>query len=113
MAKDRIRSEPDRVARRDRADVETDVFGGDEPLVEAADLVEDGLPVGQVRGRVRDVGPVDEQLHPFELFEGPVADLNRPAGDDVISLQSLAEFLEPERIRERVAIDAGDSPALP
>src|SRR5256886_2636982 len=112
MVHDRIRSEADRVARTDRADVQIDVFGGDEPLVEAADLVEDGLPVGQIRGRVRDVGPVDEQLHPFELFEGPVADLDRPAGDDVISLQSLAEFLEPERIRDRVAVDEGDRLAL-
>ena len=108
MVHDRVGPEADRVARPDRADVQVDVLGRDEPFVEAADLVEHGLAVGQVRGRIGDVRALDDELDSFEFLERPVADLDRPAGDDVMLPQALAELANPERVRDRVPVDERD-----
>src|SRR5947208_8751553 len=112
---DRVGPEDDRVAGTDRTDVQVDVFGGDEPLVEAADLVEDGLAIGEIGRRIRDVRPLDDELHPLELLERPIADLDRPSGDDVMPAHALPKLSDPERVRDRVSVDEGDGlpPRLP
>src|SRR5256712_2582194 len=109
---DRVGAEADRVARPDRADVQVDVLGRDEPLVEAADLVEHGLAVGQVRGRIGDVRALDDEFDPLELLERPVADLDRPARDDVMLPEALPELANPERVRDRISIDERDGVPL-
>src|SRR2546421_1221815 len=112
MVDDSARPERDRVARTDGADVQVDVLRGDEPPVEPSNLVEHGLAVGEVGGRIGDVGPFDDELDALELLEGTVADLDRPAGDHVAAPQAFPEFLEPERVRNRVAVDERDRLAL-
>src|SRR5256884_2648562 len=112
MVDDSARPERDRMARTDGANVQVDVLRGDEPLVEPADLVEHGLAVGEVGGRIGDVGPFDDELDALELLERTVADLDRPAGDHVAAPQAFPEFLEPERVRDRVAVDERDRFAL-
>src|SRR2546421_6479977 len=115
MVDDSARPERDRVARTDGADVQVDVLRGDEPPVEPSNLVEHGLAVGEVGGRIGDVGPFDDELDALELLEGTVADLDRPAGDHVAAPQAFSELLEPERVRDRVAVDERDAfaPRLP
>src|SRR2546429_973326 len=108
MVDDSARPERDRMARTDGADVQVDVLRGDEPPVEPSNLVEHGLAVGEVGGRIGDVGPFDDELDALELLEGTVADLDRPAGDHVAAPQTFPEFLEPERVRDRVAVDERD-----
>src|SRR5947208_536175 len=112
---DRVGPEYDRVAGPDRADVQVDVFGRDEPLVEAADLIEDGLAVGEIGRRIRDVRSLDDELHPLELLERPIADLDRPSGDDVMPAHALPTLSDPALVRDRVPGDAGDGlpPRLP
>src|SRR2546429_9935464 len=112
MVDDSARPERDRMARTDGADVQVDVLRGDEPPVEPSNLVEHGLAVGEVGGRVGDVGPFDDELDALELLEGTVADLDRPAGDHVAAPQAFPELLEPERVRDRVAVDERDGFAL-
>src|SRR5439155_1054823 len=92
---DRIGPKDDRVAGPDRADVQVDVFGRDEPLVEAADLIEDGLPIGEIGRRIRDVRSLDDEFHPLELLERPIADLDRPSGDDVMMPQAIPKLSDP------------------
>ena len=108
MVDNRPRAEGDRVARAHGAQIEVDVLRGHEPGIEAADRLEHRLAVGEVRGRKRDVGPRDDQLDPLEFLERPVADLDRPARDDVMGAEALAKLLHPERIRDRVAVDERD-----
>src|SRR2546429_9139164 len=112
MVDDSARPERDRMARTDGADVQVDVLRGDEPPVEPSNLVEHGLAVGEVGGRIGDVGPFDDELDALELLEGTVADLDRPARDDIVVPQAFPEFLEPERVRDRVAVDERDGFAL-
>src|SRR5437879_13610236 len=112
MGDDSARPDRDRMARTDGADVQVDVRRGDEPPVEASNLVEHGLAVGEGGGRVGDVGPFDDELDALELLEGTVADLDRPAGDHVAAPQAFPELLEPERVRDRVAVDERDGFAL-
>src|SRR5256714_6491893 len=112
MVDDSARPERDRMARTDGADVQVDVFRSDEPPVEPSNLVEHGLAVGKVGGRIGDVGPFDDELDALELLKGRVADLDRPAGDHVAAPQPSPEFLEPERVRDRVAVDERDRFAL-
>src|SRR5207249_11233728 len=50
----------------------------------------------------------DDQLDALEFLEGLVPDLDRMARDDVTPLQGLPQRLQPERIRDRVAVDEGD-----
>src|SRR2546421_10974646 len=115
MVDDSARAERDRMACTDGADVQVDVLRGDEPPVEPSNLVEHGLAVGEVGGRIGDVGPFDDELDALELLEGTVADLDRPAGDHVAAPQAFPELLEPERVRDRVAVDERDgfAPRLP
>src|SRR5436309_13047200 len=112
---DRVGPEDDRVAGPDRADVQVDVFGRDEPLVEAADLIEDGLPICEIGRRIRDVRSLDDELHPLELLERPIADLDRPSVDVVMMPQTLPKLSDPERVSDRVSVDEGDGlpPRLP
>src|SRR5438445_7083009 len=108
MVDDRARAEGDRVACANRTEIEVDILRGHEPGIEAADRLEHRLAVGEVRGRKRDIGPRDNQLDPLEFLERPVADLDRPARDDVMGAEALAKLLHPERIRDRVAVDERD-----
>src|SRR2546421_9417366 len=112
MVDDSARAERDRMACTDGADVQVDVLRGDEPPVEPSNLVEHGLAVGEVGRRIGDVGPFDDELDALELLEGTVADLDRPAGDHVAAPQTFPELLEPERVRDRVAVDERDGFAL-
>src|SRR5437867_11064656 len=115
MVHDGPGAEGDRMAGPHRPDLQVDVFRGDEPLVEASDLGQDGLAVRQVGGRIGDVRAFDDQLDPLELLERTVADLDRAAGDDVVTGEPFPELLQPERVRDGIAVDAGHglAPSLP
>src|SRR5207244_12848052 len=99
MVDNSARPERDRMARTDGADVQVNVLRRHEPPVEPSNLVEHGLAVGEVGGRIGDVGPFDDKLDALELLEGTVADLDRPAGEPVAVPRVLPEC--PERARRK------------
>src|SRR5436309_15427148 len=115
MVHDGPGAEGDRMAGPHRPDVPLDGLRADEPLVEASALGQDGLAVRQVGRRIGDVRSFDDQLDALELLERTVADLDRAAGDDVVTGEPFPELLEPERVRDRIAVDEGHglAPSLP
>src|SRR5207245_1657372 len=109
---DCVRSERNRVTGPDRTHVQVDILRRDEPLIEPADLVEHGLAIRQVRRRVGDIRALHDQFDALEFLERAVPDLDRPAGDDARVHEAGSDLLQPERIRDGIAVDKGDDVTL-
>src|ERR671935_2624581 len=61
---------------------------------------------------MRHVRALDDQLDALQLLERVVPDLDRAARDDLSPPQTFPQLLQPERVRDRVAVDEADRLAL-
>src|ERR671936_432216 len=61
---------------------------------------------------MRHVRAPDDQLDALQLLKGVVPDLDRAGLDDISPPQTFPQLLQPERVRDRVAVDEADRPAL-
>ena len=105
---DRVGHVPDRGALPDRSQVQVDVLCGDEPRVEASELLEQLPPVREVARGIGHVVTALEQLDPLQVPVGRFADRDRPPGHDRSGGEASPQGAEPPRVGETVSVNERD-----